>query len=41
MNQLFNFVPFVVSVDGFLALEAVNTLKQIVSELSNKWQRPY
>jgi hypothetical protein len=35
------FVPFVVSVDGPLAPEAVNTLKQIACKLRNKWQCPY
>jgi hypothetical protein len=36
-----NNVPFVVSVDGLLAPEAINTLKQIARKLSDKWQHPY
>ena len=35
------FVPFVVSVDGMLGPEAVNTLKRIAQLLSEKWRRPY
>jgi hypothetical protein len=31
----------VVSVDGLLAPEAINSLKQIARKLSDKWQRPY
>jgi len=36
-----DFVPFVVSVDGLLAPEAVNTLKCIAQLLREKWCRPY
>jgi hypothetical protein len=31
----------VVSVDGLLAPEAINSLKQIARKLSDKWQHPY
>jgi len=35
------FVPFVVSVDGMLGPEAINTLQRIAQRFSEKWQRPY
>jgi hypothetical protein len=40
-EQRRTFVPFVVSVDGLLAPEAINSLKQIARKLSDKWQHPY
>ena len=40
-DQRRTFVPFVVSVDGLLAPEAANALKQLAKILSAKWQRPY
>jgi hypothetical protein len=36
-EQRRTFVPFVVSVDGLLAPEAINSLKQIARKLSDKW----
>jgi len=34
------FVPFVVSVDGMFAPEAVNTMKHLAQLLSEKWRLP-
>ena len=34
------FVPFIVSVDGMFAPEAVNTMKHLAQLLSNKWRLP-
>jgi len=41
MEQHHTLASFVVSVDGMLATEAVNTFKCITQLLSKKWLRPY
>ena len=41
VQQRRHFSPFVVSVDGFLVVEAPATLKRISSGLATKWRQPY
>ena len=40
-KQSRHFYPFVASVDGFLDVEAMDTLKRIAIRLAKKWQQPY
>jgi hypothetical protein len=41
LDQRRSFVPFVVSTDGLLGLQAKNLLKQIAKRLAAKWEQPY
>jgi hypothetical protein len=41
LDQRRSFVPFVVSTDGLLGLEAKNPLKRISVRLAAKWEQPY
>ena len=41
LQQRRHFSPFVASVDGFLGVEATETLKKVASDLATKWQPSY
>ena len=41
LQQCRHFSPFVASLDGLLAVEAMATLKRIASRLSTKWKHSY
>ena len=36
-----HFLPFIVSINGLLGVEATATLKSIASRLTKKWRQPY
>ena len=40
-QQCWHFSPFFASVDGFLGVEATETLIRLASRLATKWQQPY
>ena len=41
LQQRRHFSPYVASVDGFLGVEATETLKRLGSRLATKWRQPY
>ena len=41
LQQRWHFSPLFASVDGFLGVEATETLKKLASRLATKWRQPY